>query len=59
MLIGSIACSAQQKRPPDGLPDVSVLLAEGAYAQAEVAARAHVNKLQGLHGDDSLQVAHA
>ena len=59
LLMGVIALSVWQRRPPQALTDVNVLLGEGLYEQAEEAAYAQVNRLRGQHGQDSLQVASA
>jgi CHAT domain-containing protein/tetratricopeptide (TPR) repeat protein len=54
---GAIVLSARPS--PDSLSPVERLLAEGAYEQAESAARADVSRLQTQYGADSLQVAGA
>lgn len=54
MLVG---VSGVQCRPPEAAPDPQALLAEGLYEQAEQAARARVEHLRSVQGDDSLQVA--
>ena len=59
LVVGAVALSDRQERAEVVSSDAGALLVAGLYEQAEVTARAEVDRLRASQGDDTLEVAAA